>query len=227
MREPQVDLGRQAVAEALGTGLLVAVVVGSGIMAERLTDDMALMLLGNTLPTGAMLVVLIALLGPLSGAHFNPVVTLVLAIRDRWAWRRGLAYIASQVAGGLAGTMLAQAMFGAPLLELAGQARSGAGLWLAEGVAGFGLVATILVGSALARPALPWLVGLYIVAGYWFTASTCFANPAVTLARAFTDSFSGIRLGDTPGFILAQIVGALLALALTGWLLRPLEEQAS
>lgn len=196
-------------------------------MAERLTDDMALALLGNTLPTGAILVVLITLFGPISGAHFNPAVTLVTTLRDgsdRW---RALAYIGSQVTGGIAGTMIAQAMFGAPMLELAMQARSGGGLWLAEGVASFGLIGTILIGASVARAALPWLVGLYIVAAYWFTASTSFANPAVTLARAFTDSFAGIHPADVPGFIGAQLAGALLAMLLTGWLLQPKKEHAA
>ncbi|KRA47189.1 aquaporin [Devosia sp. Root635] len=225
MAEARHDLGRSLAAEALGTGALVATVVGSGIMAERLTGDPALALLANGLATGAMLVVLITLFGPISGAHLNPAVTLVLALRDKWQPRRALVYMGSQMAGGLAGTMLAQAMFAEPILELATSTRSGAGLWLAEGVAGFGLVGTILIGASVARPALAWLVGLYITAAYWFTASTSFANPAVTVARAFTDSFSGIRPGDVPGFIVAQMAGALLALLLTGWLLRPLEKQ--
>lgn len=213
-------------AEALGTGALVATVVGSGIMAERLTDDVALALLANALATGAILVVLITLFGPISGAHFNPVVTLVTALRERWKAGRALAYVGSQVAGGVAGTLVAQAMFSAPLLELATQARNGGGLWLAEGVASFGLIGTILLGASAARVALPWLVGLYITAAYWFTASTSFANPAVTLARMFSDSFAGIRPGDVPGFMAAQVAGALLAMVLAGWLLQPDEERA-
>jgi len=220
------EMGRQLVAEALGTGALVATVVGSGIMAERLTDDVALALLANALATGAMLVVLITLFAPISGAHFNPVVTLVMALRERWKAGRALAYVGSQIAGGVAGTLVAQAMFAEPLLELATQARSGGGLWLAEGVASFGLIGTILLGASAARQALPWLVGLYITAAYWFTASTSFANPAVTLARMFSDSFSGIRPGDAPGFIAAQVAGALLAMVLAGWLLQPNEERA-
>jgi len=217
---------RQLVAEALGTGALVATVVGSGIMAARLTDDVALALLANALATGAILVVLITLFAPISGAHFNPVVTLVMALREHWKAGRALAYAGSQVAGGLAGTLVAQAMFSAPLLELATQARSGGGLWLAEGVASFGLIGTILLGAGAARAALPWLVGLYITAAYWFTASTSFANPAVTLARMFSDSFAGIRPGDVPGFMAAQAAGALLAMVLAGWLLQPDEERA-
>lgn len=226
MGEARHDWRRPVVAEALGTGALVATVVGSGIMAERLTGDLALMLLANALPTGAILVVLITLFGPISGAHFNPAVTLALALRENWKPGRALVYIGGQMVGGLAGTMVAQAMFAEPILELATQGRSGAGLWLAEGVAAFGLVGTIVLGASVARPALAWLVGLYITAAYWFTASTSFANPAVTVARAFTDSFSGIRPSDTPGFIAAQLVGALVALLLTGWLLRPMEDQA-
>ena len=220
------EVRRQLVAEALGTGALVATVVGSGIMAARLTDDVALALLANALATGAILVVLITLFAPISGAHFNPVVTLVMALRERWKAGRALAYAGSQVAGGLAGTLVAQAMFSAPLLELATQARSGGGLWLAEGVASFGLIGTILLGAGAARAALPWLVGLYITAAYWFTASTSFANPAVTLARMFSDSFAGIRPGDVPGFMAAQAAGALLAMVLAGWLLPPDEERA-
>ena len=225
-RGPEGDLKRRLAAEALGTGLLVATVVGSGIMAERLTGDMALALLGNTLPTGAILVVLITILGPISGAHFNPAVTLVLALRERSSAALALAYMGSQVAGGLAGTAIAQAMFAEPVLELATQTRSGGGQWLAEGVATFGLVTTILIGVSVARQGVAWLVGLYITAAYWFTASTSFANPAVTVARAFTDSFSGIRPMDAPGFITAQLAGALIAMLVAGWLLKPIKEGA-
>ena len=215
------NLPRRLTAEALGTGLLVATVVGSGIMAERLTGDTALALLGNTLPTGAILVVLISVLGPVSDAHFNPAVTLVALLQRLVSWPVALAYGAVQIAGGVAGTLLAHAMFEAPLWAPGTQMRAGSGQWLAEGVATFGLVATILIGARLARHALPWLVGLYITAAYWFTASTSFANPAVTIARTLTDSFSGIRPIDAPGFIAAQFAGALAAMALAGWLLRP------
>lgn len=225
-RGPEGDLKRRLAAEALGTGLLVATVVGSGIMAERLTGDMALALLGNTLPTGAILVVLITILGPISGAHFNPAVTLVLALRERSSAALALAYMGSQLAGGLAGTAIAQAMFAESVLELATQTRSGGGQWLAEGVATFGLVTTILIGVSVARQGVAWLVGLYITAAYWFTASTSFANPAVTVARAFTDSFSGIRPLDAPGFITAQLAGALIAMLVAGWLLKPIKEGA-
>ena len=220
------DLQRRLVAEFLGTCLLVATVVGSGIMAERLTDDTALALLGNTLPTGAILVVLITMLGPISGAHFNPAVTLVAAVRRTLGVSEALAYVAAQISGGLAGTMLAHAMFDVALLQDALHVRSGGAQWLAEGLATFGLVATILAGVRFEARAVPWMVGLYITAAYWFTASTSFANPAVTIARSFTATFSGIRLVDAPLFILAQLTGALLAAATMGWLLRPAPEPA-
>ena len=214
-----VDLPRRLAAEALGTGILVATVVGSGIMADRLTGDVALALLGNTLPTGAILVVLIAILGPLSGAHFNPAVTLVFALRREMNASEAFAYTAAQVAGGIAGTLLAHAMFELPIWQASSTVRSGGAQWLAEGVAAFGLVFTILAGLRFRSDAIPWLVGLYITAAYWFTASTSFANPAVAIARAFSDTFAGIRPIDVPGFVLAELLGAVLALALAGWLL--------
>lgn len=210
---------RRLVAEGLGTAFLVATVVGSGIMADRLSDDAGVSLLGNTLPTGAMLVVLITLLGPTSGAHFNPVVSLVFALRRQLAPADALAYIALQILGGIAGTILAHAMFDLPLIQASATVRTGAGQWLAEAVATFGLLITILLGLKMRAEAIAWLVGLYITAAYWFTASTSFANPAVAIARALSDTFAGIRLLDVPGFILAEILGALLALALAGWLL--------
>ncbi|MCQ1851798.1 aquaporin [Neorhizobium galegae] len=213
------DLPRRLTAEALGTAMLVATVVGSGIMADRLSVDMAVSLLGNTLPTGAILVVLITLLGPISGAHFNPAVTMVFALRREIDVRSALFYLAAQFAGGVAGTILAHAMFDLPLLQVSATIRTGPGQWLAEVVAAFGLVLTILAGIRFRSEAIPWLVGLYITAAYWFTASTSFANPAVALARSLTDTFAGIRPGDLPGFILAEIVGALMALLLAGWLL--------
>ena len=178
MAEP-FDLPRRLAAEALGTLLLVATVVGSGIMADRLTDDTALALLGNTIPTGAILYVLITLLGPISGAHFNPAVTLIFALKRDLSSREALCYVAAQIAGGIAGTMLAHAMFALPLVDASLKMRTGGAQWLAEAVAAFGLVATILAGIKFNRPAVPWLVGLYITAAYWFTASTSFANPAV------------------------------------------------
>jgi glycerol uptake facilitator-like aquaporin len=213
------DLPRRLVAEALGTALLVATVVGSGIMAESLTKDVALALLGNTLATGAILVVLITILGPISGAHFNPAVTLIFALKRDLTPREALLYIAAQVAGGIAGTMMAHAMFALPLLDASLKIRTGGAQWLAEGVAAFGLVATILAGVRFNRPAIPWLVGLYITAAYWFTSSTSFANPAVAIARAMTNTFSGIRPVDLPGFIAAELFGAVAALLLMGWLL--------
>jgi len=218
------DLPRQLAAEALGTGLLVATVVGSGIMAESLTKDVALALLSNTLPTGAILVVLITILGPISGAHFNPAVTLVFALKRELTPREALLYIAAQVAGGIIGTMIAHAMFALPLCEASLKMRTGGAQWLAEGVAAFGLVATILAGIRFNRPAIPWLVGLYITAAYWFTSSTSFANPAVAIARSMTNTFSGIRPADLPGFIAAEFCGAVAALMLMSWLLRAGDE---
>jgi glycerol uptake facilitator-like aquaporin len=213
------DLPRRLVAEALGTALLVAAVVGSGIMAETLTTDVALALLGNTLPTGAMLVVLITILGPISGAHFNPAVTLVFALKRELTPREAALYMAVQIAGGIVGTIMAHAMFGLPLLEASMKMRTGGAQWLAEAVAAFGLVATILAGVRFNRPAIPWLVGLYITAAYWFTSSTSFANPAVAIARSMTNSFSGIRPADLGGFIIAELCGAVVALMLMNWLL--------
>jgi glycerol uptake facilitator-like aquaporin len=214
------DLPRRLVAEALGTGLLVATVVGSGIMAENLTRDVALTLLGNTLPTGAILVVLITILGPISGAHLNPAVSLVFALKGELAPREALLYILAQIAGGILGTIVAHAMFALPLLDASLKMRTGGGQWLAEGVAAFGLVTTILAGIRFERASVPWLVGLYITAAYWFTSSTSFANPAVAIARSMTNTFSGIRPVDLPGFIVAELCGAVASLLLMNWLLR-------
>jgi len=222
---PSFDLSRRLAAEALGTAFLVATVVGSGIMAETLTRDVALALLGNTLPTGAILVVLIAILGPISGAHFNPAVTMVFAIRRELTPAEALGYILVQIAGGLAGMALAHAMFALPLWDASLKVRTGGPQWLAEGVAAFGLVMTILAGLKFNRSAIPWLVGLYITAAYWFTSSTSFANPAVAIARSLTNTFSGIRPLDLPGFIAAELAGALTALWLMNWLLRPKAEK--
>jgi glycerol uptake facilitator-like aquaporin len=210
----EFDLPRRLAAEALGTALLVATVVGSGIMAESLTRDVALALLGNTLPTGAILVVLITIFGPISGAHFNPAVSLVFALKRELTPRDALSYVAAQITGGIAGTMMAHAMFALPLLDASLKARTGAAQWFAEGVAAFGLIATILGGIRFERAAVPWLVGLYITAAYWFTSSTSFANPAVAVARSLTNAFSGIRPVDLPGFIAAELCGALVALML-------------
>jgi glycerol uptake facilitator-like aquaporin len=217
------DLPRRLAAEALGTALLVAAVVGSGIMAERLTADTALALLGNTLPTGAILVVLISILGPISGAHFNPAVTMVFAFRRELTPREALGYVLAQIAGGVAGTLVAHLMFALPLFEISLKARSGGPQWLAEGVAAFGLLATILGGLKFNRSAIPWLVGLYITAAYWFTSSTSFANPAVAIARSLTNTFSGIRPVDLPAFIAAELAGAAMALILMNWMLQPQE----
>ncbi len=210
---------RRLIAEALGTGLLVATVVGSGIMAERLSSgNAALALLGNTLATGAILPVLILVFGPISGAHLNPAVTLVFVRRGALPAALGAFYAVAQCIGGVLGTILAHAMFEANLLQLGVHARSGPGQWLAEAVATAGLVLTIL-GCARSRPnAVPYAVGLYISAAYWFTASTSFANPAVTLARGLTTSFSGIALGDVPVFVLVQVASALLATIFWDWL---------
>ncbi|MGC5841720.1 MIP/aquaporin family protein [Mesorhizobium abyssinicae] len=213
------DLPRRLAAEALGTAMLVAAVIGSGIMADRLTHDVALALLCNTLPTGAILVVLITILGPISGAHFNPAVTLVFGLRHQIGRDAALTYMAAQVAGGILGTLMAHAMFDMPLFSLSTTVRSGAGLWIAEAVATFGLVFTILAGLRFRADAIPWLVGLYIVAAYWFTASTSFANPAVAVARALSNTFAGIRPFDVSAFVAAQLAGALVAMALAGWLL--------
>ena len=221
------DLPRRLAAEVLGTALLVATVVGSGIMAESLTKDVALALLGNTLPTGAILVVLITILGPISGAHFNPAVSLIFALKRDLTPRDALLYVAVQVVGGIAGTMMAHAMFALPLFNASMKMRSGGAQWLAEAVAAFGLIATILAGIRFERASVPWLVGLYITAAYWFTSSTSFANPAVAIARSMTNTFSGIRPVDVSGFIVAELCGALAALMLMSWLLRPGGEGAS
>ena len=215
------DPARRLAAEALGTLALVATVVGSGIMGAALSDDTAVSLLANTIATGAILVVLITLFGPVSGAHFNPAVTLVFALRRELPWAQAGAYVVVQVAGGIAGSLLAHAMFDLPLWQVSTTLRSGTGQWLAEIVATFGLIAAILGGLRFRAEAVAWLVGLYITAAYWFTASTSFANPAVAIGRAVSDTFAGIRPADVPAFVLAEIAGALLALAFFGWLLSP------
>ena len=210
------------VAEALGTALLVATVVGSGIMAETLAGgNIALALLGNTIATGAMLFVLITIFGPVSGAHFNPVVSGIFVLRRELSFGLLAAYGAAQFAGGVAGTLLAHAMFDQPLLQLSAHVRTGPAQWLSEAVATFALVLTIL-GTLRAKPAaVPASVALVIVAGYWFTASTSFANPAVTIARALSDTFAGIAPADVAAFIAAQTAGGLtawlVAERLLGW----------
>lgn len=205
-------LGRRLVAEGLGSFFLFATVIGSGIMAEALSGgNDAVALIGNTAATGAMLFVLITMLGPISGAQMNPAVSLVAASRGELKWRDAAAYIAVQLLCGVAGALAAHAMFDLPLLQYSDKARSGSGQWLGEAIATFGLVLTIW-GTAKHRPkAVPASVALYITAAYWFTSSTSFANPAITVARSLTDSFSGIAPGDAPGFIIAQLAGAALA----------------
>ena len=216
---PAYGLPRRLAAETLGTALLVATVVGSGIMAETLTHDVALALLGNTIATGAILVVLITVLGPISGARFNPAVSLVFALKGELPGAEAALYTAAQLAGGILGTLAAHLMFALPVIELSLHVRTGGAQWFSEFVATFGLVTTILAGIRFQQSAVPWLVGLYITAAYWFTASTSFANPAVAVARALTNTFSGIRPLDLPGFIIAELLGAVCALVLTGWLL--------
>ena len=214
-----VDLPRRLVAEALGTGFLVATVVGSGIMAAKLAGgNQALALLCNTLPTGAILVVLITVLGPVSGAHFNPAVSAAMALRRELATGELIFYVVAQIMGGIAGSWLAHAMFELPVLQASATVRTGTGQWLGEITATFGLLLAIFGAVRFNRAAVPWCVGLYIAAAYWFTSSTSFANPAVTIARALSDTFAGIRPVDAPAFVLAQLAGALLASALTGWL---------
>jgi glycerol uptake facilitator-like aquaporin len=200
-------------AEALGTGLLLATVIGSGIMGERLAGgNQALALLGNTLPTGAILVVLITMLGPISGAHFNPVVTAAFLARGEMSRTEAISYVIVQCAGAIFGVLVAHAMFDLSLLQLSTKARSGLAQGFSETVATFGLVATIFLTLRSRPEAVAVSVGLYITAAYWFTASTSFANPAVTLARAFSETFAGIRLADVPLFIAAQVAGTAAAL---------------
>ena len=214
-----VRLPRRLAAEALGTALLLAIVIGSGIMGERLAGgNVAIALLGNTLATGAGLAVLVTMFGPLSGAHFNPAVTLVFAVRQEIGAPVALAYIAVQLSGAIVGVWVAHLMFGEAMLQVSAKFRDGAAQTISEGVATFGLVAAIL-GSHRFRPeTTPFIVGLYITSAYWFTASTSFANPAVTVARSLSNTFAGIAPSSAPAFILAQLGGAAVAAALCGWL---------
>jgi glycerol uptake facilitator-like aquaporin len=212
---------RKLLAEALGTFFLFATVIGSGVMAEALAGgNLAIALLGNTIATGAMLFVLITMLGPISGAQFNPAVTLVMRLRGECCWKGAAAFVAAQLAGGILGVWAAHAMFELPVLQVSDHARTGTGQWLGEFIATFGLILTI-VGTARHRPdAVPISVALYITAAYWFTSSTSFANPAITIARSLSDTFAGIAPTDVPGFIAAQLAGALAA-HFTGRLLFP------
>jgi glycerol uptake facilitator-like aquaporin len=224
---PPYSLGQKAGAELLGTAFLLATVIGSGIMAERLAGgNVALALLGNTIPTGAILFVLIAMLGPISGAHFNPAVTAVFLLRKELDGRAAWSFVAAQVTGGLIGVWTAHLMFDEAVLQLSEKVRSGPSQWFSEWVAAFGLVLTILLTLRAWKAAVPAAVGLYITAAYWFTASTSFANPAVTLARSATDTFAGIRPGDAPAFIAAQLLGAAAATGLFRWLVPTLSDVA-
>lgn len=213
------NLSRRLTAEALGTALLLACVVGSGIMAQRLAGgDAALALLCNTLPTGAILAVLILIFAPLSGAHFNPAVSVAFALRRELPVCEALAYIGVQIGGGVIGVWAAHLMFGLPVWEISTTMRTGPGQWFAEFVATFGLLLTIFGCVARASSAVAYAVGLYITAAYWFTASTSFANPAVTIARALSDTFAGIAPAAAPAFIAAQFAGMMAALVLSAWL---------
>lgn len=214
-------------AEFVGTAFLLATVIGSGIMAERLADgNVAIALLGNTIPTGAILVVLITMLGPISGAHFNPAVTLVFALKRVISARDSFAYVLAQIAGGLVGVWAAHLMFDEVIWQFSQTVRTGGAQWFAEGIAAFGLVVTILATLKAKEGAVAMAVGLYITAAYWFTASTSFANPAVTIARGFSDTFAGIRPTDVPWFIVAQLFGAVLAWAFCRFQLTPANEKA-
>jgi len=224
----RVTFGRRCVSEAAGSALLLAAIVGSGIMGERLSaGNVALALLANTLATGATLVALILTFGPISGAHFNPVVTLSDASQHGLPWREVPGYIAAQIAGAFVGVAVAHLMFGEPVFSASQHARAGASQWLSEFIATFGLVAVIWGCARSRSSAVPFAVGAYITGAYWFTASTSFANPAVALARAATDTFAGIRPSDVPGFIAAQCVGAAAATLMFRWLLPSLPKDAS
>ncbi|HET9831254.1 MAG TPA: MIP/aquaporin family protein [Vicinamibacterales bacterium] len=219
---------RRCVSEAVGSALLLAAIVGSGIMGERLAaGNVAVALLANTLATGATLVALILTFGPISGAHFNPVVTLSDASQHGIPWREVPGYVAAQIVGAFVGVAMAHLMFGEPIFAASHHVRAGASQLLSEFIATFGLVAVIWGCARSRSSAVPFAVGAYITGAYWFTASTSFANPAVTLARAATDTFAGIRPSDAPGFIAAQCVGAAVATLMFRWLLPSLPKDAS
>jgi len=218
-------LAARAVGEALGTALLLAAVVGSGIMAERLAGgNVAIALLGNTIPTGAILIVLIAMFGPISGAHFNPAVTAVFALRKELPGSDVVPYIVVQVAGAILGVWLAHLMFDETVLQVSTKVRAGPSQWLSESVAAFGLVLTILLTLRANPGNVAAAVGLYITAAYWFTASTSFANPAVTIARSLSDTFAGIRPADVVPFTIAQMIGAIAAMYVSRWLVEASRE---
>ncbi len=213
------SLARRLFSEWLGTAFLLAAVVGSGIMAERLAGgNVALALLCNTLPTGAILVVLILIFGPLSGAHFNPAVTLAFAGRGELPWSNAAGYIAAQIVGAMVGVWAAHLMFELPVWQFSATSRAGGGQWFAEAVATFGLLLTIFGCAARTPAALPYAVGLYITSAYWFTASTSFANPAVTIARSLSNTFAGIAPSGVIAFIAAQLTGAAAAMMIGKWL---------
>jgi len=212
-------MSRRLLAEALGTAWLLIAVVGSGIMAERLSQgNSALALLANAVATGTALVVLIVVMGPISGAHFNPCVTLYQVLQRQMAWRDAGSYVLTQIAAAILGVWLANAMYGLPVLEVSSHLREGPTQWLAEAIATFGLLMSIAGGTRFAPAAVPALVGLYITGAYWFTASTSFANPAVTVARMLSDSFAGIAPASAPGFVVAQLVATGVAASVLPWL---------
>ncbi|MBX7494175.1 aquaporin family protein [Qipengyuania sp. 1NDW9] len=220
------SLPRRLTAEAIGSFFLFAGVIGSGVMAEALAQgNDALALLANTVATGAILYVLIAMLGPISGAHFNPAVTLAFALRREIEIRPALAFVLVQVAAGVIGAFAVHLMFDMPILQFSTKARAGLGQWTGEFVATFGLVLTILVLLRTRAEAIPMAVALYITSAYWFTSSTSFANPAITLVRSLSDSFAGIAPADVPGFVLAQIAGAIAATTLAGWLVNSAKQE--
>ncbi len=220
-----VPFSRKLTAEFIGTLLLLTTVVGSGIMGDQLADgNDAIALLANSIATGAILVVLILMFGPLSGGHFNPAVTLAFLLKGDIAIKDAVLYWLVQIVGGILGVWLAHGMFGQALLQTSHNARTGSGQWLAEIVATFGLVATIICVLRWRQEAVAYAVGLYITAAYWFTASTSFANPAVTIARGFTDTFSGIQPEHVGGFVAAQLIGAVMATLLMRWLLNIQED---
>lgn len=218
----EYSLDRRLAAEFIGTALLLATVVGSGIMAETLSGgNVAIALLGNTIPTGAILYVLITIFGPVSGAHFNPIVTFAFSLIGDFGRREAVYYILAQVLGAIAGVWLAHLMFDLPILQLSAKTRFGTGQWVSEVVAAGGLLLTIFAALRSSAHSVAQAVSFYIVAAYWFTASTSFANPAVTIARALSNTFAGIRPADVPAFVAAQFLGCILAVLLARWFFAP------